>query len=151
MNTVTDEKALKEWKAVNEAYSDYLNKAMFGESIEEAEAAKKTLDNARKRYGRAMKNIDPNIAKAFNNGTFGNQIGRPIYDRNVLKAEGQTDEMLDIIKELEGDTAPTTKAFENTKENFADVKPEKPIYIDAKGKRPYAKNQGVSPAIENDR
>lgn len=150
MNTVTDEKALKEWKAVNEAYSDYLNKAMFGESIEEAEAAKKTLDNARKRYGRAMKNIDPNIAKAFNNGTFGNQIGRPIYDRNVLKAEGQTDEMLDIIKELEGDTAPATKAFENAKENFADVKPEKPINIDTKGKRPYAKNQGVSPAIENE-
>lgn len=160
MNTITDEKALKEWKAVNEAYSDYLNKAIFGESIEEAEAAKKTLDNARKRYGRAMKNIDPNIAKAFNNGTFGNQIGRPIYDRNVLKAEGQTDEMLDIIKELEGDTAPATKAFENTKENFADVKPEEAIaapkpeeptyYIDAKGKRPYAKNQGVSPAIENE-
>lgn len=160
MNTVTDEKALKEWKAVNEAYSDYLNKAIFGESIEEAEAAKKTLDNARKRYGRAMKNIDPDIAKAFNNGTFGNQIGRPIYDRNVLKAEGQTDEMLDIIKELEGDTTPATKAFENTKENFADVKPEeanaapkpeKPTYyIDATGKRPYAKNQGVSPAIENE-
>lgn len=150
MNTVTDEKALKEWKAVNEAYSDYLNKAMFGESIEEAEAAKKTLDNARKRYGRAMKNIDPNISKAFNNGTFGNQIGRPLYDRNVLKAEGQTDEMLDIIKELEGDTAPATKAFENAKENFADVKPEKPISIDTKGKRPYAKNQGVSPAIENE-
>lgn len=150
MNTVTDEKALKEWKAVNEAYSDYLNKAMFGESIEEAEAAKKTLDNARKRYGRAMKNIDPNIAKAFNNGTFGNQIGRPIYDRNVLKAEGQTDEMLDIINELEGNTAPAKEIFENTKENFADVKPEKPIYMDAKGKRPYAKNQGVSPAIENE-
>ena len=135
MNTVTDEKALKEWRAVNEAYSDYLNKAMFGESIEEAEAAKKTLDNARKRYGRAMKNIDPDIAKAFNNGTFGNQIGRPIYDRNVKAVEDQSDEMLDIINELEGNPA---------------SKYEKPIDVDTTGKRPYAKNQGVSPSIENE-
>lgn len=41
MNSVTDEKALKEWDAVNKAYSDYLNKAMFGESIDEAEATGK--------------------------------------------------------------------------------------------------------------
>lgn len=135
MNSVTDEKALKEWNAVNKAYSDYLNKAMFGESIEEAEAAKKVLDNARKRYARAMKNIDPEISKAFNSGTFGNQIGRPIYDRNVKAVEDQSDEMLDIINELEGNPAP---------------KYEKPIYVDATGKRPYAKNQGVSPSIENE-
>ena len=135
MNSVTDEKALKEWDAVNKAYSDYLNKAMFGESIDEAEAAKKTLDNARKRYSRAMKDIDPEISKAFNSGTFGNQIGRPIYDRNVKAVEDQSDEMLDIINELEGNPAP---------------KYEKPIYVDATGKRPYAKNQGVSPSIENE-
>lgn len=135
MNSVTDEKALKEWNAVNKAYSDYLNKAMFGESIEEAEAAKRALDNARKRYARAMKDIDPEISKAFNSGTFGNQIGRPIYDRNVKAVEDQSDEMLDIINELEGNPAP---------------KYEKPIYADATGKRPYAKNQGVSPSIENE-
>ena len=135
MNSVTDEKALKEWDAVNKAYSDYLNKAMFGESIDEAEAAKKTLDNARKRYSRAMKDIDPEISKAFNSGTFGNQIGRPIYDRNAKAVEDQSDEMLDIINELEGNPAP---------------KYEKPIYVDATGKRPYAKNQGVSPSIENE-
>lgn len=135
MNSVTDEKALKEWDAVNKAYSDYLNKAMFGESIDEAEAAKKTLDNARKRYSRAMKDIDPEISKAFNSGTFGNQIGRPIYDRNVKAVEDQSDEMLDIINELEGNPAP---------------KYEKPIYVDTTGKRPYAKNQGVSPSIENE-
>ena len=135
MNSVTDEKALKEWNAVNKAYSDYLNKAMFGESIEEAEAAKRALDNARKRYARAMKDIDPEISKAFNSGTFGNQIGRPIYDRNVKAVEDQSDEMLDIINELEGNPAP---------------KYEKPIYVDATGKRPYAKNQGVSPSIENE-
>ena len=135
MNSVTDEKALKEWDAVNKAYSDYLNKAMFGESIDEAEAAKKTLDNARKRYARAMKDIDPEISKAFNSGTFGNQIGRPIYDRNVKAVEDQSDEMLDIINELEGNPSP---------------KYEKPIYVDTTGKRPYAKNQGVSPSIENE-
>lgn len=135
MNSVTDEKALKEWNAVNKAYSDYLNKAMFGESISEAEAAKKALDNARKRYSRAMKDIDPEISKVFNSGTFGNQIGRPIYDRNVKAVEDQSDEMLDIINELEGNPAP---------------KYEKPIYVDATGKRPYAKNQGVSPSIENE-
>lgn len=135
MESVTDEKALKEWAAVNEAYSDYLNKAMFSGSIDEANAAKKTLDAARKRYSRAMKDIDPEIAREFNSGTFGNQIGRPIYDRNVKAVEDQSDEMLDIINELEGNSAP---------------KYEKPIYVDATGKRPYAKNQGVSPSIENE-
>lgn len=135
MESVTDEKALKEWAAFNEAYSDYLNKAMFSGSIDEANAAKKTLDAARKRYSRAMKDIDPEIAREFNSGTFGNQIGRPIYDRNVKAVEDQSDEMLDIINELEGNSAP---------------KYEKPIYVDATGKRPYAKNQGVSPSIENE-
>lgn len=135
MNNVTDEKALTEWANVNEAYSDYLDKAMFGESIEEAEAAKKALDNARKRYARAMKEIDPDISKAFNSGSFGYKIGRPLNERNVDVISKQGQEAVDAINELE---------------NFGNIKPEKSTYIDATGKRPYAKNQGVSPAIENE-
>lgn len=135
MNNVTDEKALAEWANVNEAYSDYLDKAMFGESVEEVETAKKALDNARKRYARAMKEIDPEISKAFNSGSFGYKIGRPLNERNVNAISKQGQEAVDAINELE---------------NFGNIKPEKSTYIDATGKRPYAKNQGVSPAIENE-
>lgn len=135
MDNVTDEKALAEWANVNEAYSDYLDKAMFGESVEEVEAAKKALDNARKRYARAMKEIDPEISKAFNSGSFGYKIGRPLNERNVNVISKQGQEAVDAINELE---------------NFGNIKPEKSTYIDATGKRPYAKNQGVSPAIENE-
>lgn len=261
MDTVTDEKALKEWAAVNEAYSNYLNKAMFDGTIEETEAAKKALDAARKRYSRAMKDINPEIAKEFNSGTYGKQIGRPVYDRNVKNFEDSSQEATDLINTLEN-TESAAKNFPNTtkpaaktqqitienekefrkdinslkasfraktrwikdadnkfakkfiqsaddflkkpstenyeklikdhnnyianakpnavmtnwhgtkykpqyrpeeitsaldnlakkygKENFADVKSEKPIYVDATGKRPYAKNQGVSPSIENE-
>ena len=261
MDTVTDEKALKEWAAVNEAYSNYLNKAMFDGTIEETEAAKKVLDNARKRYSRAMKDINPEIAKEFKSGTYGKQIGRPVYDRNVKNFEDSSQETTDLINTLEN-TESAAKNFPNTtkpaaktqqitienekefrkdinslkasfraktrwikdadnkfakkfiqsaddflkkpstenyeklikdhdnyianakpnavmtnwhgtkykpqyrpeeitsaldnlakkydKENFADVKSEKPIYVDATGKRPYAKNQGVSPSIENE-
>ena len=135
MNSVTDEKALKEWANVNEAYSDYLNKSMFGENIEEIEAAKKTLDNARKRYARAMKDIDLEVSQTFNSGSFGYKIGRPLNERNVNAVSKQGQEAVDAINELE---------------NFGNIKPEKSTYIDATGKRPYAKNQGVSPAIENE-
>lgn len=135
MDNVTDEKALAEWANVNEAYSDYLDKAMFGESVEEVEAAKKALDNARKRYARAMKEIDPEVSKAFNSGSFGYKIGRPLNERNVNVISKQGQEAVDAINELE---------------NFGNIKPEKSTYIDATRKRPYAKNQGVSPAIENE-
>lgn len=135
MNNVTGEKALTEWANVNETYSDYLDKAMFGESVEEVEAAKKALDNARKRYARAMKDIDPEVSKAFNSGSFGYKIGRPLNERNVNAVSKQGQEAVDAINELE---------------NFGNIKPEKSTYIDATGKRPYAKNQGVSPAIENE-
>ncbi len=129
MNNVTDEKALTEWANVNEAYSDYLDKAMFGESVEEVEAAKKALDNARKRYARAMKEIDPEVSKAFNSGSFGYKIGRPLNERNVNAISKQGQEAVDAINELE---------------NIGGGE------VDLKGKRPYAKNQGVSPAIENE-
>lgn len=111
MDNVTDEKALAEWANVNEAYSDYLDKAMFGESVEEAEAAKKALDNARKRYARAMKEIDPEISKAFNSGSFGYKIGRPLNERNVNAFTEQGQEAFDAINELEN--------FGNAEKNFA--------------------------------
>lgn len=113
MNNVTDEKALTEWANVNEAYSDYLDKAMFGESVEEVEAAKKALDNARKRYARAMKEIDPEVSKAFNSGSFGYKIGRPLNERNVKAFSEQGQEALDAITELEN--------FGNTEKNFANA------------------------------
>lgn len=113
MNNVTDEKALTEWANVNEAYSDYLDKAMFGESIEEAEAAKKALDNARKRYARAMKEIDPEVSKAFNSGSFGYKIGRPLNERNVNAFTEQGQEAFDAITELEN--------FGNAEKNFSNT------------------------------
>lgn len=102
MGSVTDEKALKEWDNVNAAYSDYLDKAMFGESAEEVETAKKAFDNARKRYSRAMKEINPEVAEAFNSGSFGYKIGRPLNERNAMNVtEQQAQEIADSIAELE--------------------------------------------------
>lgn len=147
MESVTDEKALKEWAAVNEAYSDYLNKAMFSGSIDEANAAKKTLDAARKRYARAMKDIDPEISREFNSGSFGNQIGRPIYDRNVKAVEDSSQETADLINELENsvpENAPSTKG--SWLDNLEPVPREN---IDTSGPRPYAINQEEKPLIKN--
>jgi len=147
MESVTDEKALKEWAAVNEAYSDYLDKAMFSGSIDEANAAKKTLDAARKRYSRAMKDIDPEISREFNSGSFGNQIGRPIYDRNVKAVEDSSQETADLINELENsvpENAPSTKG--SWLDNLEPVPREN---IDTSGPRPYAINQEEKPLIKN--
>lgn len=121
MNSVTDEKALTEWANVNEAYSDYLNKAMFGESVEEVEAAKKTLDNARKRYARAMKDIAPEVSKAFDSGSLGYQIGRPLNERTVKAVSEQGQEAVDAINELEN-LGNTKKAGTEPLQFFADGK-----------------------------
>ena len=146
MNTITDEKALKEWGAVNKAYSDYLNKAMFSGSIDEANAAKKTLDAARKRYARAMKDIDPEIARDFNSGSFGNQIGRPIYDRNVKAFEDSSQEAADLINELENSVPENVP---NTTGSWLDnLEPVPRENIDTSGKRPYAINQDEKPLFK---
>lgn len=147
MESVTDEKALKEWAAVNEAYSDYLNKAMFSGSIDEANAAKKTLDAARKRYSRAMKDIDPEISREFNSGSFGNQIGRPIYDRNVKAVEDSSQETADLINELENSVPENVpNATGSWLDNLEPVPREN---IDTSGPRPYAINQEEKPLIKN--
>ena len=52
METVTDEKALKEWAAVNKAYEDYVMKSIESADINEVEAARKAYDAARKRYSK---------------------------------------------------------------------------------------------------
>ena len=121
MDSVTDEKALTEWANVNEAYSDYLNKSMFGESVEEVEAAKKTLDNARKRYARAMKDIDPEVSQTFNSGSFGYKIGRPLNERNVNAVSKQGQEAVDVINELEnfGNTNGVAQSIDNVPRNLS--------------------------------
>lgn len=136
MDAVTDEKALTEWQKLNDAYSDYATKAMFSESVEEVETAKKTLDAARKRYARAMKEIDPEVSKAFNSGDLGNKIGRPLYERNTFnKNQVMSQEAADAINELEN----STKA---KKSWVDDLEPVPREYVDTTGKRPYAINQG---------
>lgn len=147
MESVKDEKALKEWAAVNKAYSDYVDKAMFSGSIDEANAAKKTLDAARKRYSRAMKDIDPEISREFNSGSFGNKIGRPVYDRNVKSIEDSSQETADLINELENsvpENAPSTKGSW-----LDDLEPVPRENIDTSGPRPYAINQEEKPLIKN--
>ena len=112
METVTDEKALKEWDNLNAAYSDYLNKSMFSDNVEEITAAKKTLDNTRKRYARAMKDIDPEVSAAFNSGSYGYRIGRPLNARNTMTpTEEQADEAFELIRELEESNKPQNKVI----------------------------------------
>ena len=102
MDTVTDKKAVEEWQKLNEAYSDYLNKSIGNADINEVEAAKKVLDNTRKRYARAMKDINPEISKQFGSGSYGYKIGRPLNVRNnLLKTEENARETVDLINDLE--------------------------------------------------
>ena len=118
METVTDEKALKEWDNLNAAYSDYLNKSMFSDNVEEITAAKKTLDNTRKRYARAMKDIDPEVSEAFNSGSYGYRIGRPLNARNTMvPTEEQADEAFELIRELEESNKPVSQSIDNVPQN----------------------------------
>jgi len=104
MDNVTDEKALLEWAKLNEAYSDYVMKAQFGDSVEEVEAAKKVLDNTRKRYARAMQNIDPEVSKSFNSGSYGNTIGRPLHERNkLIKSQRDAEDTANLILQNEAE------------------------------------------------
>jgi len=95
-----------------------------------------------------MKDIDPEISREFNSGSFGNQIGRPIYDRSVKAVEDSSQETADLINELENsvpENVPSTKGSW-----LDDLKPVPRENIDTSGLRPYAKNQGSSPAITNE-
>jgi len=107
MDTVTDPKAIKEWDSVNKAYEDFVTKAMESENIDDVVAAQKTLDNARKRYARAMKDIDPSISAEFNSGSYGRNITRPAYERKLaIDNEQNAQETFDLIKELEDSNKP---------------------------------------------
>ena len=107
MDTVTDAKALKEWDAVNRAYEDFVTKAMESENLDDVVAAQKALDAARKRYARAMKNIDPSISAEFNSGAYGRNITRPVYERKLaLDNEQNSQETFDLIRDLEESNKP---------------------------------------------
>ena len=119
MDTVTNEKALKEWQNLNEAYEDYVMKAQFGKNLEEVEAAKKVLDNTRKRYARAMKDISPEVSDSFNSGAYGNTIGRPLYERNKLvKSQQNADDASNLIIQNEAELK--EQPIKNTAEDLWD-------------------------------
>lgn len=124
METVTDAKALKEWEAVNKAYEDLVNAAMESENIDDVIAAQKALDAARKRYARAMKNIDPSISAEFNSGSYGRNVTRPAYERKLaIDNEQNAQETFDLIRELEESNKPVEQSIDNVPRNVEGANP----------------------------
>ena len=134
METVTDEKALKEWDNLNKAYSDYLNKAQFSDNLDDITAAKKNLDATRKRFSRAMKNIDPEIASEFNASSYGRNVGRPLNARNTITPnQEEVDEAFNLITELEESNNPGMYDNARRVTQSADVEGANPLQTFAEG------------------
>lgn len=150
METVTDEKALKEWDNLNKAYSDYLNKAQFSDNLDDITAAKKNLDATRKRFSRAMKNIDPEIASDFNASSYGRNVGRPLNARNTITPnQEEVDEAFNLITELEESNNPGM--YDNTRrvtQSIDNVPQNKVMAAEMEGSRAEIPQDSIEEAWE---
>ena len=118
---------MKKFERLQSSVFDLENKVWKSDSLEEINKSKKAADAARQAFVREMKKIDPNY-KAELTGT---KIGQAEYRRtSMFPSQNESEEL--------------AKSFIDA-ENVA--KPQ--IEVDTKGPRPYAKNQGVSPSVEN--
>ena len=117
MKNITDAKALQKWEDLKKAHEDYINAFIADDmSYESLNTARKAMEAKRKAFARAMENVDPRIAKTFNNSQYGKSIGQAMYAqlgsektpqqiedslRAIYQAEGRTDaEIDDILKEF---------------------------------------------------
>lgn len=117
MKNITDAKALQKWEDLKKAHTDYINAFIADDmSYESLNTARKAMEAKRKAFARAMENVDPQIAKTFNNSQYGKSIGQAMYAqlgsektpqqiedslRAIYQAEGRTDaEIDDILKEF---------------------------------------------------
>ena len=90
---VLKEKAIKAFEDIDAAIYNYEKAAYNSADVEEVNTAKKAVEAARKRYERAMKELDPTYYDAVSSKDFGDRITRPYYTRNPA-AENPIDEAL---------------------------------------------------------
>lgn len=104
MEGVTNKAALKNYENMKAAYEEYATLLLNKDATyEELEAAARKLGNARKNFGRNMKNIDPEIAKQFDNMAYGELINQPMYNRlGTTKTPQQLDDELRAVYMAEG-------------------------------------------------
>lgn len=97
---VLKEKAIKAFDDIRAALQKYQDAAFKSADVEEVNTAKKAVEAARKRYERAMKELDPSYYDAVSSKDFGDRITRPYYTRNPA-AENPVDENLvnDMVNE----------------------------------------------------
>ena len=97
---VLKEKAIKAFEDIDGAIYRYEKAAYNSADVEEVNTAKKAVEAARKRYERAMKELDPSYYDAVSSKDFGDRITRPYYTRNPA-AENPVDENLvnDMVNE----------------------------------------------------
>lgn len=103
MDRVSNPTALKNWQRLQDAYSNYVD-ALINEADNESRLlAKKEMENARKAFGRSMANVDPEVAKMFDNASYGKAVGRPLNTVNTAPiADEAANENLKAILRAEG-------------------------------------------------
>lgn len=101
---ITNKTALKNYDRMKAAYQDYIDVLLNDNATyEEVEAAARELGNARKNFGRNMKNIAPEIAKQFDNMEYGELINQPLYNKmGATKTPAQIEDELRAVYESEG-------------------------------------------------
>ena len=88
------ERALKALDDMSGAIHNYEKAAYNSADVEEVNAAKRALEAARKRYERAMKELDPTYYDSLSGKDFADSITQPYYTRNPKAAEPPIDEAL---------------------------------------------------------
>ena len=108
------ERAIKAFDDIDRALYKYEVAAYQAEDIAEVNTYKKAAEAARKRYERAMKELDPDYHDSISGKDFADKIAQPYYTRNP-QAEGNSiseEDMDDIINDwIENDRRKREKYY----------------------------------------
>lgn len=138
-----DEKVMAKFNKLSKAVNDYENAFFKNESEDALISAKKATDAARQGFIREVKKTNPNYVGELT----GTKVGNAAYRRTSMKANEQaTQELVDSIIETEKDLNKNIHVQDAVPET---QNPFKGVEADTTGPRPYAKNQSVSPSVEN--
>ena len=88
-------KAIKAFEDLDGAIFNYEKAAYNAADVEEVNTAKKAVEAARKRYERAMKELDPSYYDAVSSKDFADRITRPYYTRNPAAENPVDNELVD--------------------------------------------------------
>lgn len=139
-----DEKVLAKFDKLSKSVNDYENAFFKNESEDALISAKKATDAARQSFIREVKKTNPNYTGELT----GTKLGNAAYRRTSMKADEQaTQEFVDSIIETEKELGENNRWVRDAVPETQN--PLRGVEVDTTGPRPYAKNQSVSPSVEN--